>query len=528
MSNSIFEEEQKPAAGMPTSQQKIEKQARQLAYDIRYDVKKEIGDKPVSPAIMKQLLLKRWQRSSSAPNIKLRARQMLFGEDYIGNVGELVSETVAHALFKVFVENNNLNDSEQIELNYFEELNQDPSRKYKVRVTDKKTGNSYVRYATREKISQLRLNPNIQSVEMTEYGEPREGERRGGEQTAAAKAGKDYDRDGKIESPAKEYRGVIHNAIQRKKGGKPDGQDTSSVKEEFLSDAATEDQNSNKITGKNVNNYAGKNPAVKVMPEDPTSDRTNTGVRPRSVYAHYESDGKTISESGYAKFLKKLNEKMNISKTEMGKVIKDFQASDAPQFKGKSKKKRQQMAIAAKLESERKEEMDMRELPTKMNIIKNKMRSMGLRCSYEQEGEMIDEDLSLIIDYMINEEIVNTQNDAIDTLSTISESALAKIVSRAIPGVIKKAGTKLSKTKLPPKVDPALKFVRDQWIKKYGPESMMGTPEQRRDAARIAAQATKNPPSRPTPRDPYSKRGLSDVYSVDPTTGGIRGYRSGD
>ena len=45
------------------------------------------------------------------------------------------------------------------------------------------------------------------------------------------KAKKDYDGDGKIESGAKEYRGVVHNKIQQKKGGKADGKDTSSVKE---------------------------------------------------------------------------------------------------------------------------------------------------------------------------------------------------------------------------------------------------------------------------------------------------------
>tara|TARA_Y100000768_G_scaffold144159_2_gene107533 strand:+ start:37924 stop:40362 length:2439 start_codon:yes stop_codon:yes gene_type:complete len=41
-----------------------------------------------------------------------------------------------------------------------------------------------------------------------------------------------------------------------------------------------------------------------------------------------------------------------IEKMDMGDVIKDFQKSDAPQFKGKSKKKRRQMAIAAKLNAE--------------------------------------------------------------------------------------------------------------------------------------------------------------------------------
>lgn len=40
------------------------------------------------------------------------------------------------------------------------------------------------------------------------------------------KAKKDYDGDGKVESGSKEHAGVVHNAIQRAKGGKPDGKDT--------------------------------------------------------------------------------------------------------------------------------------------------------------------------------------------------------------------------------------------------------------------------------------------------------------
>ena len=42
------------------------------------------------------------------------------------------------------------------------------------------------------------------------------------------KAKKDYDGDGKIESGSKEHAGAVHNAIQKKKGGKADGQDTRS------------------------------------------------------------------------------------------------------------------------------------------------------------------------------------------------------------------------------------------------------------------------------------------------------------
>jgi hypothetical protein len=49
-------------------------------------------------------------------------------------------------------------------------------------------------------------------------------------------------------------------------------------------------------------------------------------------------------------------EKIDIAKADMGDVIKDFRKSDAPQFKGKSDKKKQQMAIAAKLATEETEE----------------------------------------------------------------------------------------------------------------------------------------------------------------------------
>ena len=51
------------------------------------------------------------------------------------------------------------------------------------------------------------------------------------------KAKKDYDGDGKIESGAKEHAGAVHNAIQKKKGLKPDGKDTR--KEEVEIDEAT-------------------------------------------------------------------------------------------------------------------------------------------------------------------------------------------------------------------------------------------------------------------------------------------------
>jgi len=51
--------------------------------------------------------------------------------------------------------------------------------------------------------------------------------------------------------------------------------------------------------------------------------------------------------------VKDVNEKLNLKKADMGDVIKDFYKSDSPQFKGRSKEKRREMAIAAKLTAER-------------------------------------------------------------------------------------------------------------------------------------------------------------------------------
>ena len=73
-----------------------------------------------------------------------------------------------------------------------------------------------------------------------------------------------------------------------------------------------------------------------------------------------------------------MGEKMDLKKADMGDVIKDFYKSDAPQFKGRSKKKRRDMAIAAKLEAEGKslkdeylpEILDKKDVPHVKKLIK--------------------------------------------------------------------------------------------------------------------------------------------------------------
>jgi len=77
-----------------------------------------------------------------------------------------------------------------------------------------------------------------------------------------------------------------------------------------------------------------------------------------------------------------MGEKMDLKKADMGDVIKDFYKSDAPQFKGRSKKKRRDMAIAAKLEAEGKslkdeylpEILDKKDIPHVKKLV-GKLRS---------------------------------------------------------------------------------------------------------------------------------------------------------
>ena len=147
--------------------------------------------------------------SSLSQADRTAVREKIFGktggvaEKFVGDADELAVDGVANALYKVFVEK----EEEAMELAYLQQLSEDEAnKKYKVRVTDK-NGRSYVRFADRAKITELRQNPNIESVEMTEYGEPYEGERKKGKMTARAKGGgldpvgkedKDVNNDGKV------------------------------------------------------------------------------------------------------------------------------------------------------------------------------------------------------------------------------------------------------------------------------------------------------------------------------------------
>ncbi len=354
-----------------------EKKVRQAVYDIKYRARRE--NIPLRSAYTQYM-----QNSSMSEQEKSMVREKLFGkggivkETYLEGVSELASSSVAKALYNVFVEPKSEDvDYDQLKNELEEESNFNKgNKKYKVRVVDK-SGTSYVRYATREKINQLRSNPNIESVEMTEYGEPYEGEKKRGERTAAATAGKDWDGDGKKESPAKEYRGVVHNAIQKRRGGTPDGKDTSSVKEEYLGEVT-----------------------------DESTIDVKRGKKNKIVVHHKSDNGNGMSESSsYSKFLGLLNEK-EMTETEKKKEKKLKSKYDDSEMKKNmidqyGKEKGTQIYFATIRKQAMKEENcesgdksgedDQRSMPTKVRNFKNKLRAMGLKMSYEPEGEVLDE-----------------------------------------------------------------------------------------------------------------------------------------
>ena len=165
---------------------------------------------------------------------------------------------------------------------------------------------------------------------------------------AATKAKKDYDGDGKVESSSKEHAGAVHNAIQRKKGGKPDGQDTrkESVGEEVIYE---KDCGScgDKITGKKVNNK-------KYINLKPTVESANP------------EDQKAIE-------LKKkmLQKKMMLQRQAM-----------QMQKQGKLPLNYSEGCDSSKPEEKNNDE-DPRSMKTKINLGRNKLRAMGIKMSYD-------------------------------------------------------------------------------------------------------------------------------------------------
>ena len=389
-----------------------EERAKQAVYDIRYRARRE--DIPLPQAFSQYM-----QNSSMGGEERKIVKAKLFGkegggmkaEDFNPIFKDAASDNVAKALFKVFVEGTE-KEQELISLSYLEEFDNPEHRKYKVRVTDKNTKRSYVRMATREKINQLRANPNIESVEMTEYGEPYEGERKKGSQTAKVTAGTGLDPVGKEDGD------VNNNGIENDKSDKyimkkrgAIGNAIATRKEEFIHEAGRK-KKSNRPEQFDIRKISN---TVTICPTQGGNERVG-------LMAHNELEGELIAETGYSKFLKKVHslEEMSVSINQQQaagaalgakrgetdpselkgaaremydsmteKQLRDFAKTE---HKGLPEKVKEEMECGSDDDQKKKEkEIDPRQLKTIKSRMRTTLGLMGIKASYEPEGELVDE-----------------------------------------------------------------------------------------------------------------------------------------
>ena len=375
-----------PAVG---AKEKLEKQARQLAYDTRYKVKQSMKAKAggrIDPAAMRKAFISQLAKSPSAPAIKARAKQMLMGEGYI-DVQDLIKEHTARALYKVFAEHHQKDANGKVIEHgdgtpCSEDINEEEKtdeKTFKVRVTDKKTGNSYVRMASRSKIADLRSNPNISSVEMTAYGEPTKSEKYKGKSTAKAKQGLDPvgKEDGDVDNDGDKDSSDKYLMKRRKAIGKAIAASEDKVWTDFKGLIEKKESEEKKITGEGVNNKK----LIKVFPDEVREQMDTKEEDPQ-----LKAKQKKANMAKKQVLMKKMQavrmgagDQIMASKKVEGNVIKEMEHEMKPEMDTKPKSKK-----------EKKEEDDPRSMPTKINLAKNKMRAMGLNMGYQHDKGLVD------------------------------------------------------------------------------------------------------------------------------------------
>ena len=282
-----------------------EERAKQAVYDIRYKARRD--EIPVITAYSEYM-----QNSSMSGEERNMVKAKLFGkvsggmkaEDFNPIFKNAASDNVAKALFKVFVEKKEINIEDLKE--FYTRRNSRGEVVFHVRITDKKTKNSYTRDVTREKLNKLRANPNI-DIEMSEYRKDYEIERTKGALTARVAAGKgldpvgqedgDVDNDGDKDKSDKylmKRRGAIGNAIATRK-------------EEFIHEAGRK-KKSKKRTSDKLELRTDIHNKVNTSPTQGGNERVG-------LMAHNELEGELIAETGYSKFLKRVHslEEMSVS-----------------------------------------------------------------------------------------------------------------------------------------------------------------------------------------------------------------------
>ena len=397
----------KPVAAAPTgAKEKVEKQARQLAYDVRYKTKQSMAQKSggkLDPAQVQKAYMSQLAKSPAPPAVKSRAKQMLMGEDYKKDLGKLVSDSAATALYKVFVEHHQKDKDGNTIPHEGEEINEE-EKQYKVRVTDKKTSNSYVRMATRSKIAELRSNPNISSVEMTEYGTPTKSEKYKGKQTAKAKGGGGLDpvgkEDGDVNNDGKKDGTDKYLMKRRKAIGKAMAtrKEEYSWRDGFAELIEKKGKEEKKLTGEGVDNKK----LIKVFPDEVKEmygSAAGTGASMAKPAPEKKPDPQIASKEKKQAMLKKqvLMKKLQAVRAGAGSDITSSYEPDSKLTEGEDKAKTPEgmgditFDAGGAIPTTIKAIGDPRELETAMRLKKTQLRASGLNMSHELEGDQLDE-----------------------------------------------------------------------------------------------------------------------------------------
>ena len=388
MSNHISEEG--PRQGHAAGDTSVEQQASQLASDIKYKARqkmKQTSGSALSPAQV-QALYRQLLNASPAPGaVKSIVKQKLFKEQ-VDCGAEIVSETVkgskSNVFGKIFVEGGGQKVEDVIE--------EDVDQKFIVRVTDKSTGNTSYRKADRAKIAQLRANPNISSVEIT--GRKKADDAYDSEKSGGKKAKKDYDGDGKIESGTAEYMGSRDKAIKK-----------AMAKEEVIYE---KEENGDK----KIDVMKGKN-TVKVNPSLGESIRAELDalkavkIEEQEAAMKQQEDEKKKEALANQQAKKDKMMKLRILQNKMRAVRGGAEIAASHELEGDTIAEGEgcahtqegqecpvhgKSACPSESKKEKEGDEDPRSMGTKVRLARNKLRSMGLKMSYDMEGEVVNEE----------------------------------------------------------------------------------------------------------------------------------------
>jgi len=434
MSNKVFEEAPQTPQPSGGAVDKVRKAARQLAYDTRYKVKGKFKDgQKADPASLKRAYMQQLGTSSAPGPVKMLAKKMLVGEEY-DFVDVDVKSSLSNICAKVFVEGGGKIEEE------IEVIEEADDTKYTIRVKDKKTGREYLRKADRAKISELRANPNISSVEITGRKDDSTYDRTG-QKTAKVKAGKgldpvgkeddDINNDGKVnktDSYLKNRRKTIGNAIAKEeviyekeengdkkidvmKKGKNAVKINPSLGESIRAeldllkaqriaeqDASMKQQDDEKKKEQLADKQAKKDKMMRMRILRNKMLATRAGTE---VNASHQPEGDTIAEG---------EDTMRYCP----KCDKD-ETREECKYGGEYWDENSQPAKAE----------DPRSMPAKINLAKNKLRAMGLKMSYDMEGDMV-EGLSVKDQMKVSQEYFKKRNARSPEEKAAEEKAHAK------------------------------------------------------------------------------------------------------